>query len=440
MSTVERPPAGTVERPPAGTVERPPAGTVERRSASVLGPWRGGSAGGAGRRGLAEAPRRWRAGSDGDGRDRGIDGLRAYAIGGVVFGHWLVTALVLGPDGALRTASPLAAMPALAPLTWLFQTLGLFFFVSGYASARSLRSATARGLDPARWLRRRLGRLGRPVLLLLGGWLTVLAVAALLGAPAATLRTAATLVISPLWFLLPLVLLIASTAPLARLLDRYGPVRLAVPAVALVTLSDLAGRSADLSGWPVPLPGDGAWRVPVAVLAGWLLPYLLGMAFADGRLGGRRTAVGLLLAGAAGMAGLGWAGYPLSAVGVPGDGVSNLDPPSLFAVCLALAQIGAALLLRPALAGALARPGRWAPVHRLNTVAMSVYLWHQSTLLGVTALAALAVRLADAGPVPGLHTAPAGSGWVAARLVWLPLLVLVLYVLVGRAGGDRQVR
>ncbi|GAA3763624.1 acyltransferase [Plantactinospora mayteni] len=386
------------------------------------------------------APPRHRTPPDGAGRDRGIDGLRAYAIGGVVFGHWLVTALVLGSDGALHTASPLASMPALTPVTWLFQTLGLFFFVSGYASARSLRSATARGLDPARWLGRRLGRLGRPVLLLLGGWLAVLAVAALLGTPAGTLRTAATLVVSPLWFLLPLVLLIASTAPLARALDRYGPVRLAVPAVALVTLSDLAGRIGEASGWPVSLPGDGGWRVPVAVLAGWLLPYLLGMALADGRLGGRRTAVGLLLGGAAGMAVLGWAGYPLSAVGVPGDGMSNLDPPSLFAVCLALAQVGVALLVRPVLGRALARPNRWAPVNRLNAVAISVYLWHQSTLLGVTALAALAARLAGTGAVPGLHTAPDGPGWVAARLAWLPLLLLVLSVLVGRAGGDRRRR
>ncbi|GIG92894.1 acyltransferase family protein [Plantactinospora endophytica] len=368
----------------------------------------------------------------GGSRDRGVDGLRAYAIGGVVFGHWLVTALVLGPDGALRTASPLAAMPALVPVTWLLQTLGLFFFVSGYASARSFGTAAARGLGTAGWLRRRLGRLGGPVLFLVGGWLLVLAVAALLGTPAGTLRTAATLVVSPLWFLLPLVVLIACTGPLRRALHRYGPVRLAVPAVALVTLSDLAGRVGDPSGWPVPLPGDGAWRVPVAVLAGWLLPYLLGMALADGRLGGRRTAVGLLLGGAAGMAVLGWAGYPLSAVGVPGDGMSNLDPPSLFAVCLALAQISVALLVRPTLGRVLARPARWAPVQRLNAVAVSVYLWHQSTLLGVTALAALAARLADTGAVPGLHTAPDGPGWVLARLAWLPLLALVLSVLVGR--------
>lgn len=387
--------------------------------------------------------------SAGGGRDRGVDGLRAYAIGGVVLGHWLVTALVLGPDGALHTASPLVAIPALVPMTWLFQTLGLFFFVSGYASVRSLRSrsprldrgsaaarglgsAAARGLGPAPWLRRRLGRLGRPVLLLLGGWLAVLAVAALLGTPAGTLRTAGTLVVSPLWFLLPLVVLIASTGPLARALARYGPIRLGVPAVALVALSDLAGHDNGSADWPVPLPGDGTWRLPVAVLAGWLLPYLLGMALADGRLGSRRTGAGLLLGGAAGMAVLGWAGYPLSAVGVPGDGMSNLDPPSLFAVCLALAQVGAALLVRPALARWLSRPGRWRAVSRLNGTAVAVYLWHQSTLLGVTALAALLARLAGGGVVPGLHSAPDGPGWLLLRLGWLPLLALVLAVLVGR--------
>ncbi|MBE1492061.1 acyltransferase family protein [Plantactinospora soyae] len=371
---------------------------------------------------------------DGAGRDRGIDGLRAYAIGGVVLGHWLVTALVLLPGGALRPASPLIAMPGLVPATWLLETLGLFFFVSGYGSARSLRSATDRGLGSTDWLRRRLGRLLRPVLLLLGGWLVALALAAALGTPAATLRTAATLVISPLWFLLPLVVLIALTGPLSRALHRYGAMRLSAVAVALVALGDLAGRNlSDTRDWPVPLPGDGSWRVPVAVLAAWLVPYLLGMALAGGRLGERRTGWWLLLGGAAGMTALVWyAGYPASAVGVPGAGMSNLDPPSLFAVSLALAQIGVALLIRPALAGWLSRPGRWRPVHRLNGAAMSVYLWHQSTLLGVTALAALVARLVGGGAVPGLHSAPDGPGWVLARLAWLPLLGLVLAVLVGR--------
>ena len=67
------------------------------------------------------------------GRDRSVDALRALAIAGVILGHWLVTALVLtrSPSGArLHDASPLAALPALAPASWIFQTLAIFFFVA----------------------------------------------------------------------------------------------------------------------------------------------------------------------------------------------------------------------------------------------------------------------------------------------------------------------
>ncbi|MGW4945908.1 hypothetical protein ACWEOZ_30500, partial [Actinoplanes sp. NPDC004185] len=72
-------------------------------------------------------------------RDRTIDAVRAYAIVGVVAGHWLVTGLVPGPDG-VTTASPLAAMPGAAPATWLLQTLGLLFFAGGYSAACSTRA------------------------------------------------------------------------------------------------------------------------------------------------------------------------------------------------------------------------------------------------------------------------------------------------------------
>ena len=45
-----------------------------------------------------------------------------------MLGHWLVTGLVLTGDGGLHEASPLTALPGLAPLTWALQTLGLFFY------------------------------------------------------------------------------------------------------------------------------------------------------------------------------------------------------------------------------------------------------------------------------------------------------------------------
>jgi hypothetical protein len=111
-------------------------------------------------------------------------------------------------------------------------------------------------------------------------------------------------------------------------------------------------------------------------------------------------------------------------VGVPGGRISNLDPPSLAAVAFGLAQCGAALLLLGPLRRALRRPAVWAVVAVVNLSAMTVFLWHQTAMIIVTAGALL---IAD-GPLPGLHTVPDGSGWVAARLLWLPVFGLALLV------------
>src|SRR4051812_45908229 len=69
-------------------------------------------------------------------RDRAIDALRAIAILGVVLGHWLVTALVIG-DGPVRVVSPLQHLPMLTPISWIFQTLAIFFLVGGQVAAAS---------------------------------------------------------------------------------------------------------------------------------------------------------------------------------------------------------------------------------------------------------------------------------------------------------------
>ncbi|MFU8875100.1 acyltransferase family protein [Micromonospora sp. SL4-19] len=357
------------------------------------------------------------------GRDRVVDAMRAYAIGGVVLGHWLVTALVLAPDGVLRTASPLAAMPDLAPATWLLQTLGLFFFTAGYAATRSLASYPH---GVGRWLARRLGRLLRPTLALLGVGSGVLLAAIVLGTPDGTLAVAITLAVSPLWFLLPLLALSALTAPLRAAVRRWGPLRCAAPAVAVVAAADLAARVLPAA------PG----RLPASLLAAWAVPWLLGVAHADGRLTGPRPAAGLAAAGGVALVGLVALGYPASAVGVPGAGLSNLHPPSLFAVALGVGQVGVALLARPALARLLDRHRPARTVTAINREAMGVYLWHQPVLIGVTALTA---HLGHA--LPGLLTPPTGPGWVAARVCWLPLFALVLAVLVAarrRPSGDRR--
>ncbi|MDQ1017496.1 acyltransferase family protein [Streptomyces afghaniensis] len=337
-------------------------------------------------------------------RDRAVDALRAAAVLGVVLGHWLVTALV-ADSGTLRRASPLQHMPWLTPVSWLFQTLAVFFLVGGHVATRSLASARARGIPYHRWLTARLGRLFAPLAAVLVLW-TVAALALLLsGAEFGTVRTLVKLALSPLWFLVVFAALTAAT-PLLTRLNPLWP-------LAVVLHVDLLRFGL----------GGPSWLGWVNVAAGWLVPFTLGAAWTRGELERRRAGWTLLAGGAVVTAGLvAWAGYPASMVGVPGEGMSNLDPPTLAVVTFGLAQCGLALLLRERLRRAMGRPVAWAAVAFVNLFAMTVFLWHQTALMATTATGLLAGRL------PGLHTPPDSLAWVGARLLWLPVFALVLAV------------
>jgi hypothetical protein len=341
-------------------------------------------------------------------RDRAVDALRALAIAGVIGGHWLVTALVPGPGHSgtvLNDNSPLASMPWLDPVSWVFQTLAVFFLVGGYSSARSYRGAYLA------WLGKRLARLARPVAVLVAVWIPITVGMCLAGVPATTVHTVLFLVISPLWFLAVYAGLTAMTPAALWLVRRFGVWAAAFP-VAVVALADLVRFG--LSG-----PSWVGW---INLPAGWLVPYLVGIAWALGSLRGRRVPALMLVGGAAATAALiTWAGYPASMVGVNGAHISNLNPgPTLAAVTFGIAQCGLALLLRDRLARAMRRPLVWAVVAMVNLSAMTLFLWHETALVTVSSLGMLI------GRVPGLLTAPTHGAWVAERLVWLPVFAVVL--------------
>lgn len=316
-------------------------------------------------------------------RNRAVDALRAFAILGVVLGHWLVTAVV--PGGS---RSPLAYLPGLVPVSWLLQTLAVFFLVGGYSGAVGLRPPYGA------WLRRRMVRLSRPAAVLVAVWLPF----ALVGAPVR-------LALGPLWFLLVYAGLTALTPLLARL-----PLRAVAVPVMVVAGVDLVRFALD----------GPAWIGWVNVPAAWSVPYLLGMAWARGGLG-RRAAWAMLVGGGAATAALvTLGGYPASMVGVPGRAISNLDPPTLAALAFGLTQTGLALLLHRPLTRWMRRPAAWAPVALVNLSAMTVYCWHQTALILVT----LAGRAF--GTLPGLADAPDHPSWVLHRLAWLPAFAAVL--------------
>jgi fucose 4-O-acetylase-like acetyltransferase len=340
-------------------------------------------------------------------RDRAVDALRALAIAGVIGGHWLVTALVLGKGHGgtvLSDDSPLASMPWLAPLSWIFQTLAVFFLVGGYSAARSYRG----GYLP--WLRKRMVRLARPVATLVAVWIPVTVGLLLAGVSGATVHTLLFLVISPLWFLGVYAGLTALTPAAMWLVRRFGAWAAAFPA-AVVAIADLVRFGLHEPSWV-------GW---VNLPAGWLVPYLLGIAWALGSLRGRRVPALMLAGGAAATAALiAWAGYPASMVGVNGSHISNLNPPTLAAVTFGIAQCGLALLLRDRLARLMHRPLAWAAIAMVNLSAMTLFLWHQTAFVTVSSLGLLA------GRVPGLLTAPTGGLWVAERLAWLPVFAIML--------------
>jgi hypothetical protein len=342
-------------------------------------------------------------------RDRTVDALRALAIAGVILGHWLVTALVLSPSGSgtkLHDMSPLQAMPWLAPISWVFQTLAIFFLVGGYSAAVSYKG------NYLAWLRKRLTRLTRPVAVLAAVWIPLTGAMLLAGMPGGTVHTLVTLVLDPLWFLCVFAGLTALTPLAVALVRRFGAWAALLPA-ALVAGVDVARFHLGGPGWL-------GW---LNVGAGWLVPYLLGIAWARGSFRGWKVPAALLAGGAAATAALvTWAGYPASMVGVNGQHISNLNPPTLAAVTFGIAQVGLVLLLRPALARLMRRPLAWAAIALANLSAMTLFLWHQSAFLAVNLAGSLIGRL------PGLSTAPATPLWIAERLAWLPVFAATLAI------------
>jgi peptidoglycan/LPS O-acetylase OafA/YrhL len=331
-------------------------------------------------------------------REPGIDVLRGLALVGVVLGHWLVTA-PLAPDpvtGAVRLDSPLRTMPDLAPVSWLLQTLGLFCLVAGFAAARSRRASTE---PPVRWWWLRMRRLAGPGAALLAAVSVGVVVLGMAGAPQGLVVRVVRIAVTPLWFLGVYLVLSAATPLLVRLDARFG--------------GWAAAGAALLAGTLAAIPETAR----VGVLTAWWVPWQLGIAMARRPLG-RGAAASLLVAGAAAVFALVASGVvPPTAVGVPGADRSNLDPPSVATIALALAQAGAAALVLPVLGRA---PGVLARVGSVGRSAYPVFLLHQ------TVFAAVWLGTLPVGPLHGLHDGPAAPGWLAARVCWLVVLSAAL--------------
>ena len=342
-----------------------------------------------------------------DSRDRFVDLLRVASLATVVLGHWMMAVVTRTPDGGAEAGNLLAVVPELQWLTWLLQIMPVFFLVGGFSHALSYRSLCrraggevggTRGLYPA-FLQARLQRLLRPTLVFVLVWAVAALLLQLLLADGSLTSMATRLVAQPLWFIGIYLAMVAFTPPLLRLHERWG----------WGAFGALLGAAATVDVLRFALGVPYVEFLNFAFV--WLAVHQLGFLRADGALRLPRVPALLALSGLLATATLVWLGpYPVSMVGMPGEKVSNMAPPTLALLCHGVWLAGAVELLRRPAARLLARPGVWRGVVTANGIAMTAFLWHLTALLGVYgALVALEVSFPE----------PASAAW----WVWLPARV-----------------
>lgn len=360
------------------------------------------------------------------GRNRYADLLRVLAMAGVVYGHWLLV-------NVTDTGGQLGGMDALSYISWsrwgtlLFQVMPVFFLVGGYVNARSWTAHSRHGLNPAplqsplaprvpwaawaRWIRHRAVRLLRPATVYVAVAVVAVIAARMAGASPGEVAEAGWLVALQLWFLPVYLLVIALTPALLAAHRRWG---LAVPAAMAL---GAAVVDAAVLGLHLAVAGYANY------LLVWGAMHQLGFGWEDGTLTRPRwRPYALAATGALLLTGLLlWSPFPVDMIG-DGEPVTNTTPPSIALLAFAAAQIGLVLAAEPAASRLLSRPCLWRLVSRLNTRAITVYLWHMVPVI------VIAVTFYPSGIMPQPHIASAE--WWLLRLAWFALLTAVLIPIV----------
>jgi len=339
-------------------------------------------------------------------RNRYADLLRVVAIGGVVYGHWLLTSVTYR-NGQLSGADALDYVSWARWVTWAFQVMPVFFLVGGYVNARSWTAHRAAGETWTVWVRDRAMRLWWPTALFLVVAVLAVTAAGAAGVGRSELGQACWLAALQLWFLPAYLLLIALTPVMLAAHRRWGlAVPAAMAAAAAVVDVGVIGLHLHVIGY-------------ANYLFVWGSIHQWGFAWQDATLTRTWWRPGALAAGGAALlAGLlAWGPFMVDMVGS-----GNTNPPSVALLAYAAAQAGLVLAAERPVSRLLAAPRLWRRVSALNATVMTIYLWHFVPVIVI----AVAFWPTGVMPQPAIGTAE----WWELRPAWFALLTVVLVLLV----------
>ncbi len=299
-------------------------------------------------------------------RDRAIDVIRIGSLLGVVVGHAVMATSIIS-DGVLHWDNLLTTSVAFQAATWVFQIMPLFFFAGAAASMASWRADVSWG----QWLMKRCARLFRPVFYYLTFWAVSLTVLHQV-LPPHVYDPVAGVSTQLLWFLGAYVLMLAAMPLLIRVTT---VARLVIGVTAVYLL--VAGVDA------VRLTEPGWQALGYLNLTAWLIPGMFGVAYRRGLLRpdiALRAALAMLATNVALVA---FGPYTVSLVGIEGQRLTNMSPPSLLLAGHAIMMCCLIIAAIPAISRWALRPRVWWLTVIGNSGAMTLYLWHMPALLGI---------------------------------------------------------
>jgi surface polysaccharide O-acyltransferase-like enzyme len=340
-------------------------------------------------------------------RNRYVDFLRSISILIVITGHWLITTAYYA-DGSLTSEHLFKIQPLTQWLTWLFQVMPVFFIVGGYSNAVSIESAHRKGVSYPKWLAVRLHRLVTPLLVLLLVWASIAVVMNFFDVSPSVIQLASRASLIPTWFLAIYIMVVILAPLMYKAWKRLGFVSFWM-LVTMAILMDIAYFALELR-WL-------AWSNYFWV---WLAIHSLGFAWRDGRMGSARQLVTYsMLALLAMWAMVFYGPYPLAMVGSPDQAVSNTTPPKITLLALGMFQFGLLLAVENPMRRALMGLRLWSATVLINSMIMTVYLWHLTLMI-------LFIGLLYLLGGPGLGLEPGTLYWWFSRPLWIAILALLL--------------